>query len=311
MEDSVNHDGDWVSSDIDMLFCLDNGQGTWDQPNLNDVAPDLIMGPFNADNVAPLYLPDNRQGTWDQPNFNDAAPDLIMGPFNADSVAPLYLPVVAPSNVMNCELVTFATPDMDISPDFNPISNNSMLSGSVPQENLLLGINTSFPTAPFEIHNPLSHNPEFWTELDQSMSEPTMSRAENQALPMGIWPHSETLGQQFSPIPGLLEPQVPIHIAVQSPVTPLKRDSSQSTRNAPGIPPLKGVIQSRIQKPKKKSVQRDALPSVFCFKVNSDAPTMQQYSKYSAARLKEVQQMRDLGACLRCRLLKKPVSLYT
>jgi hypothetical protein len=234
-----------------------------------------------------------------------------MGPSNADSIAQLYLPVVAPSDFMDCDLVTFATPDEVISPDFNLISNNSMLSGSVPQEDLLLGINTSFPIAPFEIHNPLSHNPEFWTKLDQNISEPALSRVENQALPMGIWPHSETLGQQFSPISRPHEPQVPTHIAVQSPVTQLKSDSSQSTRKASGIPPSKGVIQSRIKKPKTKSVQRDALPNMFCFKVNSDAPTIQQYSKYSTARLEEVQQMRDFGVCLRCRVLKKSVSLYT
>jgi hypothetical protein len=234
-----------------------------------------------------------------------------MGPFNADSIAPLCLPAVAPSDVMGCELETFASPNIVLNPDFNPISNNSMLSSSVPQENLLLGINTGFPIDPFEIHNQLSHNSEFWTELEQNISEPTLCRAENQALPMGVWPHSETPGQQFSPISRPLEPQVPTHIEVQSPVNPIKSDSSQSARKAPRIPRSKGVIQSRIQKPKKKSVQLDALPGMFCFKINSNAPTMQQYSKYSAARLEEVQQMRDLGACLRCRLLKIPVSLYT
>src|SRR5207237_150424 len=49
------------------------------------------------------------------------------------------------------------------------------------------------------------------------------------------------------------------------------------------------------------------LPGVFCFQVNSDSPTILQKARYSEKRLKEIKEIKSIGACLRCKQLKKPV----
>jgi hypothetical protein len=70
------------------------------------------------------------------------------------------------------------------------------------------------------------------------------------------------------------------------------------------------LVQAIPPKTKKARMNHgDALPGRFCFRLNSDAPTTQQYAKYSNSRLKEIQKLRDLGACFRCKLLKKQVIL--
>jgi hypothetical protein len=53
--------------------------------------------------------------------------------------------------------------------------------------------------------------------------------------------------------------------------------------------------------------KEDLLPGVFCFQVNSDSPTIRQKARYSEKRLKEIKEIRSIGACLRCKQLKKPV----
>jgi hypothetical protein len=53
----------------------------------------------------------------------------------------------------------------------------------------------------------------------------------------------------------------------------------------------------------------EALPGRFCFRVNSDEPTYQQYAQYSDSRNREVKRLRSTGgACISCRLVKKQVS---
>lgn len=49
------------------------------------------------------------------------------------------------------------------------------------------------------------------------------------------------------------------------------------------------------------------LPGIFCFQVNSDSPTIRQRARYSEKRRKEIKEIRSIGACLRCKHLKKPV----
>jgi len=63
------------------------------------------------------------------------------------------------------------------------------------------------------------------------------------------------------------------------------------------------------RKKRKRANQGEVLPGRFCFAINSDAPTVQERARYSKSRRKEVEEMRDLGACFRCQLLKKQVNL--
>jgi hypothetical protein len=53
---------------------------------------------------------------------------------------------------------------------------------------------------------------------------------------------------------------------------------------------------------------REVLEGYFCFPLNSDGPTFQPRSPYTASKKAEVNEMRDIGACLRCQRLKKLVS---
>ena len=62
------------------------------------------------------------------------------------------------------------------------------------------------------------------------------------------------------------------------------------------------------QEKKDRRCQGDLLPGVFCFLANSDAPTFQQRARYSSEQRKNIREIKSLGACVRCRHLKKPVS---
>jgi len=68
-------------------------------------------------------------------------------------------------------------------------------------------------------------------------------------------------------------------------------------------------VRETPRKKRKGAKQGEILPGRFCFPINSDAPTVQERAKYSKSRRKEVEEMRDLGACFRCQLLKKQVNL--
>lgn len=60
---------------------------------------------------------------------------------------------------------------------------------------------------------------------------------------------------------------------------------------------------------RKRADQGEPLPGRFCFDINSDAPAIQERTKYSNSRRKEIEEIRDIRACFSCRLLKKRVSL--
>ena len=68
-------------------------------------------------------------------------------------------------------------------------------------------------------------------------------------------------------------------------------------------------VRETSRKKRKGANQGEILPGRFCFVINSDTPAVQERAKYSTSRRKEVEEMRDLGACFRCRLLKKQVNL--
>jgi hypothetical protein len=59
---------------------------------------------------------------------------------------------------------------------------------------------------------------------------------------------------------------------------------------------------------KERRCQGDLLPGMFWFQANSDGPTIQQRARYSSEQRKNMREIRDLGACLRCKNLKKNVS---
>jgi len=62
------------------------------------------------------------------------------------------------------------------------------------------------------------------------------------------------------------------------------------------------------QEKKEQRCQGDLIPGVFCFQANSDSPTFQQRARHSDEHRKIIREMRLLGACLRCKQLKKTVS---
>jgi hypothetical protein len=59
------------------------------------------------------------------------------------------------------------------------------------------------------------------------------------------------------------------------------------------------------KKPRSKSRQQSAIPGYLCFSLNPGAQN--QRATYSDGRREQVNEIRKLGACLRCQLLKKPV----
>lgn len=58
----------------------------------------------------------------------------------------------------------------------------------------------------------------------------------------------------------------------------------------------------------RKGGQGQPLPGQFCFRFDSAAAPVQQRARFSEARKQEVKVVREIGACLRCQLLKKTVS---
>lgn len=59
---------------------------------------------------------------------------------------------------------------------------------------------------------------------------------------------------------------------------------------------------------RRKGDQGLPLPGQFCFRFNSATLPVQQRARFSEARKQEVKAVREIGACLRCQLLKKTVN---
>jgi hypothetical protein len=74
---------------------------------------------------------------------------------------------------------------------------------------------------------------------------------------------------------------------------------------------LHAVTRTTVTKKKRTgNDHREALPGIFCFRITSDDPAHPQYPLYSESRSREVQKLRSVGgACIRCHLSKKRVSL--
>ena len=72
------------------------------------------------------------------------------------------------------------------------------------------------------------------------------------------------------------------------------------------------VVKRKKQVSQEKKIgQRghgDLVPGMFCFQANSNSPTFQQRAHHSDEHKKVIKEMRLLGACLRCKQLKKTVS---
>jgi hypothetical protein len=70
----------------------------------------------------------------------------------------------------------------------------------------------------------------------------------------------------------------------------------------------KDKVSKTVVKSRKKGGQGQPLPGQFCFRFDSAAAPVQQRARFSDARKQEVKAVREIGACLRCQLLKKTVS---
>jgi hypothetical protein len=119
-----------------------------------------------------------------------------------------------------------------------------------------------------------------------------------------IWPdleqHSDTRNL-FPPsdtcLPTFHDPSAgTIHLNLEAPA-PIKISKRPSNEG-----------ELRKKKKRLNNERGQKLNGCFIFPVNSDSPTFQQRAPYTAARKAEVNQIRALGACLRCKVLKKPVS---
>jgi hypothetical protein len=119
-----------------------------------------------------------------------------------------------------------------------------------------------------------------------------------------IWPyleqHSDT--REFFPLsdtylPTFHDPSagtIPLNLEAPAPIKLSKRPSNEG--------------ELRRKKKRLNNERGQKLNGCFIFPVNSNSPTFQQRAPYTAARKAEVNQIRALGACLRCKVLKKPVS---
>jgi hypothetical protein len=108
------------------------------------------------------------------------------------------------------------------------------------------------------------------------------------------------------------------------PLQPLGPFSSSLARHTQGDPLLQSTAKPQPRKRphsstdstttsnKKRTLETakgQVLDGYFCFPLSSNGPTYQQRSRYSASRKAEVNEVREIGACLRCKLLKKPVRI--
>ncbi|KAF2421183.1 hypothetical protein EJ08DRAFT_653515 [Tothia fuscella] len=62
----------------------------------------------------------------------------------------------------------------------------------------------------------------------------------------------------------------------------------------------------RQKKPRSRASQHSTIPGYLCFSLNPGGLTSR--ASYTASRREEVNELRKIGACLRCQLLKKPCS---
>jgi hypothetical protein len=75
----------------------------------------------------------------------------------------------------------------------------------------------------------------------------------------------------------------------------------------PPLPAQNETIQRQAQIEHRKRKASSDIPGYFCFSFGASAPRVPKRTRYSDARSREVKEIRTIGACLRCRLLKRPV----